>query len=61
MTKTKGGIVILSLLMLLGCGVQIQRQEASQTLIKEEEEKRREPYPTITYRPGGGLTITGDP
>lgn len=52
---------LLILVTLGGCTTQLQRPEPPKPVIDERMELQKEAFPKITYRPGRGLTITGDP
>jgi hypothetical protein len=52
---------LLILVALGGCTTQLQRPEPPKPVIEERMELQKEAFPKITYRPGRGLTITGDP
>ena len=54
--------LFLTLTVFYGCAPQLRRSPASQALIQEKREQQREKVtmPTFRYRPGRGLTITGD-
>ena len=53
-------LISLALLVLPGCGAQLQHPRADSVI--EQQPKQQDgpaPTPTFMYRPGGGLTITG--
>ncbi len=54
--------LFLTLAVFSGCGPQLRPSPAPQALIQEEPKQQREMAPMLTfrYRPGRGLTISGD-
>ena len=61
MAKVRPTLAFLALVLLFGCGTQLQRPEVSNAVIEQQREKERPPtsMPTFRYRPGSGLTIKG--
>jgi hypothetical protein len=61
MRQQRLAMAFLAIVVLSGCAPQLRPPEGSQALIEEKREQKREVTPTFSYRPGGGLTIAGDP
>ena len=55
-------MLFLTFTVIYGCASPLPPPPGAQSLIHKEQEQQREKnqLPTFSYRPGRGLTITGD-
>jgi hypothetical protein len=60
MVRFKSTILFVVLIVLIGCGAQLERPEEQEPNRGEQKEEQRTPsVPTFRYRPGAGLMIEG--
>ncbi len=62
MTHLRLTMVFLTLLLFSSCSTQLQQRERGQAIVEHqrEQQQERDPMLTFRYRPGRGLTISGD-
>lgn len=53
------GLALFAILALIGCTMELEPPKISGG--PAEQERKEKPLPEFIYRPGGGLTIRGNP